>query len=362
MKKILCLIDTLEMGGGAERQMAGLAGMLRQKGVDVTLATYHQHNSNDQLQGKYGIRSVLLETKNSKWSKIWAVRSFIKEGRFDTVIAYKDGPTMIGCMLRMLGMKYRLIVSERNTTQFLTRHERLKFFLYRWADVIVPNSVTQGSIICQDYPHLAKKTIVITNFTDTDYFKPLSLNCHEEAPLHILITGRIAEQKNVMGFMRVAKKLQERKMPVRISWYGSVYVGQEAYGEACRKLYKKLGMGDILTFLPATLGILDAYQHCDIFCLPSLYEGYPNVLCEAMSCGKPIVCSNVCDNPSIVEDGVNGFLFDPHNEDDMLEKIESMLSLPAKQREQMGRKSRETAERKFAPETFVNKYMEIIGS
>ena len=39
MKRILGLIDTLEMGGGAERQMTGLAGMLHQRGLDVTLAT-----------------------------------------------------------------------------------------------------------------------------------------------------------------------------------------------------------------------------------------------------------------------------------------------------------------------------------
>ena len=42
MTKVLCLIDTLSLGGGAERQMAGLAGLLHEKGINVTLATYHK--------------------------------------------------------------------------------------------------------------------------------------------------------------------------------------------------------------------------------------------------------------------------------------------------------------------------------
>lgn len=49
------------------------------------------------------------------------------------------------------------------------------------------------------------------------------------------------------------------------------------------------------------------YRKADVFCLPSLYEGYPNVVAEAMSCGLPILCSNVCENPYIVEEGAMAF-------------------------------------------------------
>ena len=359
MNRILCLIDTLEMGGGAERQMAGLAGMLHQKEQHVTLAAYHCHDSADDIERRYGLRPVLIEAGTGSWAKMNAVRKFIKQEGFNTAIAYKEGPTMMCCLMKALGMKFRLIVSERNTTQQMNRRERAKFFLYRWADVIVPNSVSQGNIIRRNCPHLARKTVVITNYTDTDYFVP-SLDRHQDDKLQILVTGRIAEQKNVIRFLRVVKKLQKRNAQVRISWYGSVYTGQEAYGEECKQLYEKLRVNDMLTFYPATPNILDVYQRSDVFCLPSLYEGYPNVLCEAMSCGKPVLCSSVSDNPTIVEDDVNGFLFDPQNEDDMLVKIERMLNLPREQRERMGRKSREIAEKKFSAETFVNKYLEII--
>lgn len=361
MKRILCLIDTLDMGGGAERQMAGLAGMLHQKGKDVVVATYHKHSSDTFLEKKYGIRSVLIESKSSSMGKLIAVKQFIIKNDFDVVIAYKDGATMLCCILKILGMNFKLIVSERNTTQILDRRERIKFFLYRWADIIVPNSITQGNFIIKTYSNLASKVKVITNFTDTNLFSPLK-DCvqRENNALRILITARIARQKNVLGFMKAVKKIKDRGYAIKFYWYGSVYAGQGDYGEVVRKEYRELEIEDILFFHPATPDIQSVYKACDVFCLPSFYEGYPNVVCEAMSCGKPILCSRVCDNPTIVEEGINGFMFDPHNTDDLVDKIEMMYRKSEEDLAKMGLSSRIIAEKKFSEESFVKKYIDII--
>lgn len=359
--KILCLIDTLEMGGGAERQMAGLAGLLYKKGYDVTVASYHEHSSDEFLEKTYGIRSVLIRTRKSQISKLLAVRKFIEENRFDTLIVYKDGATMLACLVKLFGGKFRLIVSERNTTQVLNRHEKVKFFLYRWADVIVPNAVSQGKFIKQYYPNLARKVSVITNFTDTIFFKPSTDYMSYDSVIKILVTARFSNQKNILGFMNVVRKLKDQGAKIHVDWFGSVYVGQEEYGKRCEEHYKKLDIGDILTFHEATANILAKYQSCDVFCLPSLYEGFPNVVCEAMSCGKPILCSKVCDNPYIVQDGVNGFLFNPLDEDDMVKKINKMISLSHEARAEMGRKSREIAVSLLSEESFVNKYIDLFN-
>ena len=360
MKKILCLIDTLGMGGGAERQMAGLAGLLHKKGLDVTIATYHDHDSDAFLEKNYGIKSVLIKTRPNALSKLMAVRQYIRENRFDTLIAYKDGATMLACLVKLLGGKFRLIVSERNTTQILNRHEKAKFFLYRWADVIVPNAVSQGQFIMQYYPNLAHKVSVITNFTDTHHFKPSKDYKPNNTFMRILVTARFSDQKNIIGFMNVVRKLKDQGAKIHVDWFGSVYVGQEEYGKRCEEHYNELNICDVLTFHEATANILAEYQACDVFCLPSFYEGFPNVVCEAMSCGKPILCSNVCDNPYIVQDEVNGFLFNPLDEDDMVKKINKMISLSQEERAEMGRKSRQIAEQKFSEDIFINKYIKLI--
>ena len=360
MKRILCLIDTLGMGGGAERQMAGLAGLLHRKGYDVTVASYYEHDSDDFLEKTYGIRSVLIKTKSSAISKLLAVRKYVWENGFDTLIVYKDGATMLACLVKLLGGKFKLIVSERNTTQVLNRHEKAKIFLYRWADVIVPNAVSQGQFIKHNYPNLAHKVSVITNFTDTIFFKPSVDYKPNGSFIKILVTARFSNQKNILGFMNVVRKLKDQGAKIRVDWFGSIYNGQEEYGKKCEDHYNKLNISDVLTFHEATSEILAEYQACDVFCLPSFYEGFPNVVCEAMSCGKPILCSKVCDNPYIVQDEVNGFLFNPLDEEDMVKKINKMISLPQEDRDKMGRKSREIAEVLFSEDTFVNKYIELI--
>lgn len=367
MKKVLCLIDKLSFGGGAERQMAGLACFLSQKGYDVTLASYLPHNCSNLIRERYGLTPVILETKKNRLSKLQAVAKFIKKENFEVVIAYKDGVTMLCCLLKMFGLKSKVIVSERNTTQNLTIRERFKFFLYRRADHVVTNSHTQGNFIKGSFPKLSTKTFVITNYTDTGYFKPMGKNnfipgCNTEKRkiIKILVTARIAKQKNVLGFMRAVKKLKEQRVDLEIKWYGSVYMGQEGYGEECKRLYDDLSISDVLTFYPATSDILIAYQNCDVFCLPSFYEGYPNVVCEAMSCGKPILCSRVCDNPYIVKEGVNGLMFNPFDTQDIVHTIMRMCQLSDRERLEMGERNLKVAEKLFSSETFVQKYIELI--
>ena len=154
--------------------------------------------------------------------------------------------------------------------------------------------------------------------------------------------------------------MKNEKLSIDVKWFGNVSYGEDIYALECKELIEQHGIGDMFHMLPATPSISKEYQSCDVFCLPSIFEGYPNVVCEAMSCGKPILCSDICDNSTIVEDGVNGYLFDPYNVMDIVESFRKVYNLSANQREEMGTKSREMAVVKFSMETFVNKYTKLI--
>ena len=210
-------------------------------------------------------------------------------------------------------MSYNLIVSERNLVYNYNAYQKFKFYLYRFANKIVPNSESQRLFIEKHYPHYIAKTETITNFTDTEHFSVLNHSKRKGCKFRILVVARISKQKNIERFLLAFKEICKTHQDVQVDWFGNPNHGDENYAVECMSLVTKYNLNEHFFFHKAVTNIRDEYQKCDVFCLPSLFEGYPNVVCEAMSCGKPILCSNVCDNSSIVDNEVNGLLFNPEH-------------------------------------------------
>lgn len=358
MKKVLCLIDGLGQGG-AERQMVGLAHYLQERGYAVTLASYHGKNFYADLIREYGLRHVFLEGLDNPWQKFTRIGSFIKKNRFDCVIAYKNGTTLLASLIRCFYGPFRLIVSERNASQRLTFRERIKFISYRAADYVVPNSHTQKCFIDEHFSWLRKKNVCITNFTDTEYFRPAASRV-DNPVFTVVVAARFAPQKNQLLFLDALDIVRKRGVPLKIKWFGNISAGEESYKEQCLKKVQESGLEEYIAFYPASNQILDEYQHCDAFCLPSVYEGFPNVICEAMSCGKPVLCSRICDNPYLVEDGRNGLMFDPTDPEDIADALCKAVSMSKEDLRSMGDAGRTMAVGQLSEEAFIDKYIRLI--
>jgi glycosyltransferase involved in cell wall biosynthesis len=85
----------------------------------------------------------------------------------------------------------------------------------------------------------------------------------------------------------------------------------------------------------------------DIFCFPPIRaEGQPLVILEAMSCGLPVISSNLGAIPSLISDGETGYLVGPQDRNSLTDKVVELIQNPTK-RIKMGRKGRERFENKF---------------
>jgi glycosyltransferase involved in cell wall biosynthesis len=102
----------------------------------------------------------------------------------------------------------------------------------------------------------------------------------------------------------------------------------------------------------------------DIFCLPSLTEGFNRSLLEAMACSLPVVATNVGGNVEIVQDGVNGLLVPPRNSDALASAITELME-DRQKAQKMGLEGRRLVEENFSIEKNVmrieNLYEEIIS-
>ncbi len=354
-KRILCLIDSLA-SGGAQRQMVGLASLLRGKGYVVKVVTYFNIPFYYQQLQENRVDFEYVPCGEGLLERLRKIGRVIKRFNPGVVISYLDTPNILACLLHLTNNnQLKLIVSERNTTQVLSRRERIKFALYRFADHIVPNSYSQGDFIAKYYPHLLRKCFVVTNFVDTEVFSPVTTNLNNDI-LRVVGVGRVLKQKNIPMLIEAIKIVLEKDRKVRVDWYGSRF---ENY-EECVNLIKEYQLEDSFEFHDACNDIATKYRMSDLFVLPSIYEGFPNVLCEAMSCGLPVIATDVCDNGHIVRDGENGYLVSSGDADGLAERIIRFLDLSPEQRREMAVKSRRIAMDLFSTETFINSYIKMI--
>ena len=357
MKRILCLIDSLGPGG-AQRQLVGLATFLKERGYDVIVATYHDNRFYvDQLLTA-GVPYVYLKKAERSMTRIWHIARYIRKVKPDAVISYLETPSICTCVAKLFNHKFKLIVSERNTTQHTGRNEKIRFNLFRFADYVVPNAFAQEDYIKSTFPKLKNKVVTIPNFVDLDHFVPADRRSRRDIP-EILIAATIWASKNTLGFIDAVAQLKEKGCKFHINWYGKDKTHLDYFAQ-CNEKIKHLGVDDCIELKEKTTKIKDAYQDANYFCLPSFYEGTPNVICEAMACGLPVACSDVCDNSKYVEEGVNGALFDPKDAEGTGNAIARLLSLSDADYNNYCRKSRQLAEEKLSKEKFVESYIKLI--
>lgn len=357
MKRILLITEGLG-SGGAERQICGLAAMLTKAGYPCRLITYVENQFYEPYLRQNGVDYEFVPELWNKKTRVFRVAKYIRGYKPDVVISYLPSVNQTMCLARLF-FNAKLIVSERNNNTCITRKDKIQFNLYRMADAIVPNSNSQSNFIRRNFHFLSDKVFPIINFVDVNRFTPTDYPVHNDV-LRIITVARFTQQKNVLTFMKAVRMVKEMGMKVHFDWYGDKTHNSAYYAEV-EKEYCLLDIADYLTLHNPNQKIEEEYRKSDIFCLPSLFEGYPNVVAEAMSCGLPVICSNVYENPYIVEEGVNGFLFNPEDPSDIARAIRQMTSLSVEEREQMGRCNRQLCLERNTEEAFLKSYVELMN-
>ncbi len=356
MKKILLLIDSLG-AGGAQRQMVGLAVLLKERGYDVSVAVYHDDRFYVNTILDAGVPYVYLKRANGKKMRILAVAGYIRKLRPECVVSFLESPSIISCIAHIFNRSFRLVVSERNTTQVIGWRERVRFLLFRLADYVVSNAYVQTEFIKKNYSCLSGKALTVVNFVDAEYFRPVERS--RRVVPEIVVAASIWESKNTLGLIRAVRLMKGSGARFHISWYGKVG-GETEYYRQCTELISELGVQDYISLLEKTKQIRDKYQTADYFVLPSFYEGTPNAICEAMACGLPVAGSDVCDNSRYVHPGENGVLFDPHSDESIAEAILGLLGVSEDVWREYCRNSRMLAVEEFSKERFVESYVKLI--
>lgn len=370
-KKIILFISSLG-GGGAQRQITSLA-LLLNKQIDVEVLIYHEDLQFGHCLEDQGIPITLIK-KRGKIDLLFLFRlyTYFKKNKDAIFLSYLTTPNLYNRLIGALAGVRAVITSERNTDLALSRLKvLLEKITFPLSDCVVVNSEAIRQMYRERLALDKENIFVINNVINFEKYSSDAIDIETHAELWsldfpadkkiICLPARIQRQKNHTALVQAYALLPPDVMKDHILLFaGNLF--DQVYVSEIKQLGAALGVENRIYFSGPITDMRALYNVVDLVVLPSLYEGFPNVVVEAMACEAVVLASKVASNSLIVESGLEGFLFDLSDPKDLCQKLLSALTLSVNERKFIGRQAREKVMGLCGEKGFLDAYLKLIFS
>jgi GalNAc-alpha-(1->4)-GalNAc-alpha-(1->3)-diNAcBac-PP-undecaprenol alpha-1,4-N-acetyl-D-galactosaminyltransferase len=276
-------------GGGAERMVCQLAVALADRGFRVHLITFDRADSQTFYPLQPDVNWMKLGFSHGSLDKLRRIRelkAFLKDNGIQVLAGFvMSGDKTVYAATKLAGVP--LLVAERNApAMYQFRYN----FLQRWLNFkllhLADRIAVQMASFVSGYPKpLHARIEVIPNPVPVAQRRAMPAVANTAGRFTLLSVGRLdGLQKRIhlliKAFARI--KSDHRSWNLRIIGDGPDY-------ERLNRLINDLGIADSAHIEPSVPAIFEAYAEAHLFVIPSLWEGFPNALAEAMSHGLPAV-------------------------------------------------------------------------
>jgi len=255
---------------------------------------------------------------------------------------------------RQVRIKSVISLLSKISARFVSYPLELK--LIRASDIVTTVSSSVAKEL-EEYNLNPKDVVIAGNGVDEKFFfhKQRSI---ENNSKYIMFVGRIDREKGIFDLVKSAKIICNNRSDVFFTIAGS---GRDL--KKLRAVTKKEGIDNRFILLGQVKKdhLVKLYQNASIFVLPSYHEGLPGVLLEAMSCGLPIVATNVRGNRDLIIDGENGIIVPPRDPIKLSEAISAFLD-DKNLGESHGLHARKTIEQEYTWNKVSNKLLRCYKS
>lgn len=317
--------------------------------------------------GKFGLKKVwvLLATI---W-KVWVARM-----RHATPVLYYPpaGPNVVPvlrdivllCATRWM---FRYTVFHFHAGGVSTFRPRLPMLFRPFFDLAYRNAalaIRTSDLNPDDGGALAaKRSIVVPNGIDDMRGKVRERVASPGEPLRVLFTGVLIPSKGVSVLLEAFAEVIREEPLLKLELMGKW--GDASFQAECSRFVEEKGLTGCVEFLGVKSG-KDKWDHfagCDIFCFPSYFEAesFGLVIAEAMQFGKPVVSTTWRGIPSVVTDGVTGFLVPIQDPGAVAQKLRLLIHDPGL-RTRMGDEGRRIFGERFTLEAFHRNMEEALAS
>lgn len=350
---------------GAETMTAELVRQMHAMGVTIDLGVFDNDGHADKeifhVAAPYVNDSLIIPCRGQfDWSAMRALHKYLGERRPDVIHSHKYKTTFYALLSRR-HTPCRLVATYHNwlyDTLSLRFYAALDKRLARYCDAVVGVSESVARELRHHVP--APKVWQIGNGINTGVYRPAISHLDAKQTLGLSektlvgFVGRLSANKGVSYLLRALTA-----MPTSLAEsVHAVIVGDGEHRSALESEARMLGLSGRVHFLGNRRDTPLLYTAFDVFVLPSLREGFPMVLLEAMSCSLPVIATRVGDVDRIIEQGISGLVVEPADATALQQALHTVLTKPdwAKR---MGTAARERVERRFSSAQMAREYLAI---
>jgi len=334
-RKALFLIPNLS-GGGAERVMSNLLNYFSSefKVITVFFNNNHVYPLPNDCKDYYLDNDLPRIGFVKKLMRIIYLRNVIKKEKPDVALSFLTNLYLITSAIFPRRLNVKLIISERNTISYILKYSKNKMIkkiilkiLYKKVDNIIAVSKGVKEDLMKTFNLPPKKIKVIYNPHDIDKLQELSREqidhpwlVDKKYPV-IINVGSLTYKKG-QDILLKAFKIVSEKIESRL-----IILGDGPLLKQLKDLAKELGIENKVDFAGFQKNPFAFIARSDVFVLSSRWEGFPNVLIEAMACGVPVISTDCHSGPNeVINNYENGILVRVENIQQLVDAINLLLT------------------------------------
>jgi glycosyltransferase involved in cell wall biosynthesis len=294
-------------------------------------------------------------------SMVFQLARIIEELGIDIVHCQRHKPTVYGALAAYLTGKNLEVISHvrgLNRTRSFNRKLLNGILFRRISRIIAVSNAVRDDIVSTNLMSFTDKVVTIYNGIDVEPYTDCSLT-KEQARIRLGLpekdafvygtVGRLVETKGQEVLLKAFAGVCERYPK---SWL--IITGKGRLESELRALSAKLNIHERVVFLGYRTDIPEVLKAYDVFVLPSIAEGLPGALLEAMATSIPVIASRVGGVPEILNDPSLGIMLSPSSMDELALAMERLGGMDEVRRNMIGEALRERVLKEFTKEKMIS--------